>query len=74
MFEHVRSASPILGAVLDAMTIVTRRRGTEMNRDTLTAATDAGFRILEIDPIFLDIILAVQAVRPRLPGKRQQDA
>lgn len=61
MFEHVRSSNWLLGAVLDLMTIVTRRRGTEMNRDTLTAVTKAGFRILEVNPIFLDIILAVEA-------------
>lgn len=63
MFEHVRSGNPLLGAVLDLMTVVTRRRGTEMNRDTLAAATKAGFRILEVEPIFLDIILAVEAVK-----------
>jgi SAM-dependent methyltransferase len=63
MFEHVRSTSPILGAVLDSMTIVTRRRGTEMNRHTLTTAVRAGFRILKVEPHFLDIILAVEAVR-----------
>lgn len=63
MFEHVRSRNWLLGAVLDLMTIVTRRRGTEMNRDTLTAATKAGFSILQVEPIFLDIILAVEAVK-----------
>lgn len=63
MFEHVRSANPILGGVLDMMTIVTRRQGTEMNRDTLAAATTAGFQIREVEPIFLDIILAVEARR-----------
>lgn len=63
MFEHVRSSNPILGAVLDSMTIATRRRGTEMNRDTLSTAVKAGFRILRVEPIFLDIILAAEAVR-----------
>lgn len=63
MFEHVRSHSPILGAVLDLMTIVTRRGGTEMNRHTLSAAMEAGFRVLAVKPIFLDIILAVEAVK-----------
>ncbi|MCZ2078545.1 MAG: class I SAM-dependent methyltransferase [Bryobacterales bacterium] len=63
MFEHVRSCSPVLGAVLDLMTIVTRRGGTEMNRHTLSTAMEAGFRILAAEPIFLDIILAVEAVK-----------
>jgi ubiquinone/menaquinone biosynthesis C-methylase UbiE len=69
MFEHVRSSNWLLGAVLDLMTVVTRRRGTEMNRDTLTAATRAGFRILEVEPIFLDIILAVEAVKGPVPAR-----
>ena len=63
MFEHVRSANPVLGAVLDLMTVVTRRRGTEMNRHTLSAAMKAGFRILAVEPIFLDIILAIEALK-----------
>ncbi len=63
MFEHVRSANPVLGAVLDLMTVVTRRRGTEMNRHTLSAAMKAGFLILTVEPIFLDIILAIEALK-----------
>lgn len=70
MFEHVRSRNWLLGAVLDLMTIVTRRRGTEMNRDTLTAATKAGFSILEVEPVFLDIILAVEALKGARSGPR----
>lgn len=70
MFEHVRSTNPLLGSVLDFMTIVTRRRGTEMNRDTLPAVIRAGFRILEIEPVFLDIILAVQALKADPPDAR----
>jgi ubiquinone/menaquinone biosynthesis C-methylase UbiE len=61
MFEHVRSSHPLLACVLDLMTVVTRRKGTEMNRNTLAAATKAGFQIREVEPIFLDIILAVAA-------------
>lgn len=63
MFEHVRSSNPVLGAVLDLMTIVTRRRGTEMNRHTLSTAMKAGFRILAVELVFLDIILAIEAVK-----------
>ena len=61
MFEHQRSRDPIVGLTLDAMTIWTRRSGTYMNRHTLDAVQEAGFRIVHIRPVFLDVILAVEA-------------
>jgi ubiquinone/menaquinone biosynthesis C-methylase UbiE len=70
MFEHMRSRNPILGAVLDLMTIVTRRGGTEMNRHTLSTAMEAGFRVLAVESIFLDIILAVEAVKDDAGGRQ----
>jgi SAM-dependent methyltransferase len=66
MFEHVRSRNPILGLALDWMTLWTRLSGTEMNRDTLANARAAGFEILHIESVYLDIILAVHAVNPGL--------
>ena len=63
MFEHVRSKNPILGAVLDLMTLATRGGGTKMNRDTLGNVVRAGFRIVQVDSVFLDIILTVRAVK-----------
>lgn len=59
MFEHVRSKNIVLGLILDLMTLVTGRRGTQMNRDTLLRASECGFHILEVEPVFLDIMLAV---------------
>jgi ubiquinone/menaquinone biosynthesis C-methylase UbiE len=63
MFEHVRSRNPILGLVLDLMTLSTRRGGTEMNRDTLANVAKAGFRITQVDSVFLDIILSIHAYK-----------
>jgi len=63
MFEHMRSRNPILGLALDLMTLVTRRGGTEMNRDTLGNARTAGFRITRIESVFLDIILSIHGVK-----------
>ena len=63
MFEHVRSRQPILGLALDLMTRMTRRSGTDMNRDTLATVRAAGFRITSVESVFLDIILAVRGVR-----------
>ena len=63
MFEHVRSRQFLLGWTLDLMTLWTRRTGTEMNRDTLANTRAAGFRITDIRSAYLDIILAVRAVK-----------
>jgi ubiquinone/menaquinone biosynthesis C-methylase UbiE len=69
MFEHVRSRNRAFGWALDLMTQWTRLFGTEMNRDTLGNASAAGFQITHVESIFLDIILAVHAIRPaRLPS------
>ena len=63
MFEHVRSRNLILGLILDLMTLITRRTGTYMNRDTLGNVVMAGFRITDVESVFLDIILSVRAVK-----------
>jgi len=60
MFEHVRSHMPIFGFTLDLMTLWSRLFGTEMNRDTVGSVLKAGFRVEQIDSVFLDIILAIQ--------------
>lgn len=70
MFEHVRSANPVLGLILDVMSIITRRRGTEMNRDTMRTASEAGFLLFNVQPVFLDIILAAVAVKVGPPVGR----
>lgn len=64
MFEHVRSRNPVLGLVLDLMTLLTRRTGTEMNRDTLGNAVESGFRITRVESVFLDVILSIHGVNP----------
>jgi ubiquinone/menaquinone biosynthesis C-methylase UbiE len=67
MFEHVRSRNPVLALALDLMTLCTRRGGTEMNRDTLGNAAAAGFRIMRVESVYLDIILAVHAAKGEQP-------
>lgn len=61
MFEHVRSRDPLVGWALDLMTVWSRRGATYMNRRTLDIAMEAGFRITQVEPVFLDVILAVEA-------------
>lgn len=69
MFEHVRSRNPVLGLTLDLMTLWTRQAGTEMNRDTLENVRLAGFQVAGVESVYLDIILAIRAVRP--PNSQQ---
>lgn len=66
MFEHVRSRNRVLGLVLDLMTLWTRWSGTEMNRDTLRNVQLAGFRIMSVQSVYLDIILAIRAVKEEI--------
>lgn len=63
MFEHMRSRQFLLGLTLDLMTVWTRLTGTDMNRDTLRTVTETGFRLLRVEPVFLDIIVAAEAVK-----------
>ena len=70
MFEHVRSRNPLLGLVLDLMTVLTRRTGTAMNRDTLGNAVEAGFRITQVESVFLDVILSIHGVNPNVTAPR----
>lgn len=63
MFEHVRSRNPIFGLALDLMTLWTRLLGTEMNRDTLGSVVNAGFRIMRVESVYLDIILSIRAAK-----------
>ncbi|MEK7757380.1 MAG: class I SAM-dependent methyltransferase [Planctomycetota bacterium] len=70
MFEHVRSRNPVLGTVLDLMTLWTRLWGTEMNRDTVRNAMAAGFRITRIDSVYLDIILSIHAQKIETTERR----
>lgn len=66
MFEHVRSRNWALGLTLDMMTLWSRLFGTDMNRDTATNVRAAGFRIVQIESVYLDIILTIRAIKPAL--------
>lgn len=67
LFEHVRSRMFPLAWMLDLMTLWTRHFGTYMNRNTLANTLAAGFRISSVESIYLDIILAIRAMKPVTP-------
>ena len=62
LLEHVRSGLPIVGRGMDLLNPLTvRLQGVNVNRDTVDNVRRAGFRILEIDDLFLDIVKLIVA-------------
>lgn len=64
MFEHVRSRNRLLAWELDALNLILRRIGPEVNRDTVANVQRAGFRVDRITCAYLDIFLAIAAQKP----------
>ena len=63
MFEHVRSRIGPIALMQDLLTPLSRRVGPDLNRDTLGNLARAGFRIVDEENAYLDIVKAVEAVR-----------
>ncbi len=64
MLEHVRSAAigPV-GIMLDLMTQLTRWFGPDLNRDTVGNVQRAGFRLLHVENVYLDVVKGIVAVK-----------
>jgi ubiquinone/menaquinone biosynthesis C-methylase UbiE len=62
LFEHVRSRLTPLAIMQDLLTPLTRRLGPDMNRETVTNAERAGFRVVREQNVYLDLVKAVEAV------------
>ena|SRR5215472_12941126 len=65
MFEHVGSRIGPLGVFLDLMTLLSRRFGPDLNRDTVGNVLKAGFRIRREENVCLDIVKIIEAVKDR---------
>jgi len=63
MFEHVRSRIGPVGVFLDLMTLLSRRLGPDLNRDTVGNVLKAGFRIRREENVYLDIVKIIEAVK-----------
>ncbi len=62
LLEHVRSGLPVVGRGMDWLNPLTvRLQGVNVNRDTVDNVRRAGFRILEVDNLFLDIVKLIVA-------------
>lgn len=68
MFEHVRSKIGPLGSFLDLMTLLSRRFGPDLNRDTVGNVQKAGFRIRREENVYLDIVKIIEAVKESTAG------
>jgi len=64
MLEHVRSTAigPV-GIILDLMTLITRKLGPDLNRDTVGNVQKAGFRLRRVANVYLDVVKTIEAVR-----------
>ena len=63
MFEHVRSKIGPIGVFLDFMTLLSRRVGPDLNRDTVGNVQKAGFRLRREENVYLDIVKIIEAVK-----------
>jgi hypothetical protein len=48
---------------LDLMTVITRKFGPDLNRDTVGNVQKAGFHLRRVENVYLDVVKAIEAVR-----------
>ena len=63
MFEHTGSRFHPFGRMMDLMTNLTERIGPSMNRDTVSNVKAAGFEIVEVNNVFLDVVKTIKAMK-----------
>jgi ubiquinone/menaquinone biosynthesis C-methylase UbiE len=64
MFEHTGSRYYPFRRMMDLMTLLTEPIGPAMNRDTVSNVRAAGFDIVEVNNVFLDVVKSIKAVKP----------
>ncbi len=64
MFEHTGSRWYPFRYMMNFMTLLSERMGPSMNRKTVDNVRAAGFRITEVNNIFLDVVKTIKAVKP----------
>jgi len=64
MFEHTGSRWYPFRYMMNAMTLITRKLGPDMNRPTVSNVRAAGFTITEVRNVFLDVVKTIKAVKP----------
>lgn len=64
MFEHTGSRFFPFSLMLNLMTPLSSRFGPELNRDTVANVEHAGFEVVAVDRIYLDVVKIITAVNP----------
>lgn len=64
MFEHTGSHRFPFNIILNMMTSLTKKVGPDMNRPTVKNVTAAGFEIIEVENIYLDVVRIIRARKP----------
>lgn len=64
MFEHTGSRYYPFRPMMNLMTMLTRRLGPDMNRPTVANVRAAGFKVTEVNNVFLDVVKTIKAVKP----------
>ena len=64
MFEHTGSAYYPFKLMMDIMTVFTRKIGPDMNRTTVADVRAAGYELLRVNNLFLDVVKTIHARKP----------
>ena len=64
MFEHTGSRYYPFRLMMDLMTKITRQIGPDMNRPTVDNVRKAGFELVEVNNLFLDVVKTISAKKP----------
>lgn len=63
MFEHTGSRYYPFRQMMDLMTLLTRKIGPDMNRPTVENVRKAGFRLVEVRNVYLDVVKTIHGVK-----------
>ena len=67
MFEHTGSRIFPISLMMDLMTPLSSISGPDMNRPTVDNVRNAGFKVLEVNNVFLDVVKTITARLPEEP-------
>ena len=64
MFEHTGSRYYPFKLMMDLMTVVTSKIGPDMNRSTVANVEAAGYELVEVNNLFMDVVKTIHARNP----------
>jgi hypothetical protein len=64
MFEHTGSRYFPFNIMMSFMTLLTSKFGPDMNRTTVKNVEAAGFEVLAVKPVYLDVVKTIVARKP----------